>query len=123
MAKISIDTRASHVSRGESMTVAQALKYIRTTRAGDEDEPMSESDAASYAVVYAARRMMALAKDQSRVDSGKRPTRIYTPRVAQVKGVKPAALKHRDEAKERLSKDLGLVPAKAPKAVKTRKVA
>ena len=59
------------------MTVEDALEYL----AGEDEGSIEE--VAEAAIVYAARRKMALAKDQDRFSSGKLAARIYGVRLVE----------------------------------------
>jgi hypothetical protein len=110
MAKISISTDSKiDGTRGlNDMTVAQALRYMASKgHGGTGEEDISDAVRAERAIVYAARRMMALNKDSDRIEAGKAPERIYTPRV-NVKGAAKNAAEIKDKARQNFAKALHL---------------
>jgi hypothetical protein len=123
MATINVSTTVSIDSRGEAMTVGEALDYIvnlkQSTGEDGEEQSLTKSEAAALAIVYAARRMRALATDQKRYNAGKAPARVYVPRVDKVKGARKVATKHRAESKDLLAKDLGIAAKDAARAARS----
>ncbi len=119
MSKLSIDL--SFVVPGtrglKDVSVARALEYMARNGHGgtadpEEGDEVSQAERAALAIVYAARRMMALNKDADRVEHGKLATRFYAPRVEQTKN-----------APKRLLALVTSVHGLSPSAVKPAKVA
>ncbi len=83
MKTIIIDPKHIFTSgRGESESVADALKWYEENMASEEGGALySPADL----IVYAVRRLRALHKDQARCARGKLASRLYSPRLDPVK--------------------------------------
>ena len=124
MAKtISIDPSHVYTSRGDSMTVREALAWVA-------DNMTDEEGAATYSpadlIVYGVRRLMALHKDGKRYGAGKLASRFYAPRLDnlsdKVRAPKPlvTAVAVIHEVAERAH---AAAPASKPAPVKTARKA